>query len=121
MNGRRDTVDKTVARGPDVIALQLDRCKSARAGGQVRDAAVAARGVGEGHDRARMEIAVGRNEKWFDLELGAQPPAAHLRDDNAEVTREVALTAFVEIVGRQHVGGSPAASLRRKSAATGSR
>src|SRR6476619_2654178 len=113
MNGSRNTVDKAVACRSKVVALQLNGRKASRTGWKVRDAAVATRGVGEGHDRPGMQIAVGRDEKWFDLELSTHTADTYLGDIDAEVTRQVALTALIEIFGRQHVGDSPAVSRRR--------
>src|SRR4051812_47032651 len=46
MDGLGDARERSLARGTEKVALELDRCEALRALGQVRDAAVARCGVG---------------------------------------------------------------------------
>ena len=118
---RRDAGDRALARGAEEIGLELDGRESGRALGQVRDAAVAAGGVGERHDGAGVQVAVRRDVVRLDGELRAQFLVGELGDDDAHVAGQEPGAAALELLERdharacaQHRGGPDQAELRRE-------
>src|SRR5262245_58366950 len=81
----RDHGDDSLAGRAEAVGLALDARESARALGQVGNAAVAAGGVGERDDGARVQVAVGRDVVRLDRELGVQFPVRELREHDAHV------------------------------------
>ncbi|KGX49713.1 hypothetical protein Y027_5648 [Burkholderia pseudomallei TSV5] len=117
--------DRAVACGAHEIALQLERAETGRALRQAREASVAARGIGEAHDRARMQNAV-REHGLADRQLGEHVVFLDLLDDDAEQARQIVGAEPVEVVRVQFllhavflVRCSGCRSARRTARATG--
>ena len=86
---------------PRKLALELDRREIVGACRQVRDAAVAARGVGERDDGRRVQVAVRREQLGPDVELGDEQALLDRHHAKAEECRQPPRAALV-----QHLDGN---------------
>ncbi len=106
----RRRLDRSLAGGAQEIGLQLDGREPVRALGQVRDAAVAAGGVGERHDGAGMQVAVRRDVMALDREFRAQFFLGEPVNDDAHVAGQEADAAALELLEGDHAA-APARSI----------
>jgi hypothetical protein len=102
VHGRGHAGHRAVARGAEVVGLQLDGREADRALGQVGHAAVAGAGVGQRDDAACMQEAVGRHQLLAHGQLGMDFAALRARDLDAEITRQVLGTELVEMCAVGH-------------------
>src|SRR6202790_306612 len=98
MRRRRNADDGAIARGPQKIAFQLDGREVFRAGRQVGNAAVAARGVRKRDYRCRMQVSVGSQELVPDVELGADAILGNLGKAEPDQAREAAYAPVDKLV-----------------------
>ena len=90
-----------VQRGRQVVGLQLDGGEAVGPRRQVGHAAVARRGVGQRHQRAGVQKAVGRQQVRRHGQAHAHLVRRHRLHHDAQVPGQPALAAAVEISSRE--------------------
>src|SRR5688572_13588168 len=98
VGGRCDALDRALAGGVQEIGLQLDGREPVCTLGLVRDAAVAAGGVGERHDGAGVQVAVRGDVVALDREFRAQFLLGQPGDHDAHVAGQEPGAAALELL-----------------------
>jgi hypothetical protein len=69
---RRNAFKRSIASGPDEVALELDGREVFCIGRQMSRTRISTRGIGKRDHRGRVQISIGREQIASNVELGSQ-------------------------------------------------